>query len=289
MQIPSDIVGLRLPERAVEVDWRRTTNFAAAVGDDNPRFLDDSREGGLQVHPVFPVVLSWPLITELPQLLADRIAPEAFLSMVHGSQRIRYHRPLSPGDELVMSGRVKGAEATRAGALLTIRLEVSDRTGARVYTEELGGLFRGVELAGPPAGGGGAGSQGASLQDAPSWEADLPIPAGAAFVYDGCTDIVFPIHTSQAFARSVGLAEAPLQGTCSLAMAVSQILHREAGGAPAQVEELACVLRRPVLPGTTVRLKVWSVGGDRVRFRLVNQAGQVALQDGALRRMASQG
>ncbi len=276
------MVGLRLPERAVEIDWRRTTNFAAAVGDDDPRFLDDSREGGLQVHPVFPVVLSWPLITELPQLLADRITPETFLRMVHGSQRIRYHRPLSPGDTLVMSGRVKGAEATRAGALLTIRLEVSDRGGARVYTEELGGLFRGVELDGAPEGG-GAGPSDPTRGDAPGWEADLPIPAGAAFVYDGCTDIVFPIHTSTAFARSVGLADPPLQGTCSLAMAVGQVLHRETGGDPGRVEELACVFRRPVLPGTSVRLQVWSDEGAGIRFRLLNHAGDVALQAGELR------
>lgn len=288
LQIPADIVGLRLPERSVEVDWRRTTNFAAAVGDCDPRFLDDSRDGGLQVHPVFPVVLSWPLITSLPELLSERVPPEAFLRMVHASQRIRYHRPLQPGDALVMSGRIAGVEATRAGALVTIRLEASDRDGSPVYTEEVGGLFRGVTPEGSSAGD-ADGGQSAESQSGEGWEDELAIPAGAAFVYDGCTDIVFPIHTSKAFARSVGLPGPPLQGTCSLAMAISRILHREAGGDPVRVAELACSFRRPVRPGAVVRLQVRTGPNGGIQFRLLNDEGQVALRDGFVWRKASSG
>jgi len=280
MLIPSDILGLSLPERVVEADWRRTTNFSAAVGDDDPRFLDDSREGGLQVHPVFPVVLSWPIVTSLPGLLGDRVAPEVFSRMVHATERIRYERPLLPGDALVMTGRVAGLSQTRAGALVTVRVEVTGSAGRPVYTEELGGLFRGVQAEGAPAEGALGDGWDQPLDPDAGWELELPIPKGAAFVYDGCTDIVFPIHTSRAFARAVGLDEPPLQGTCSLAMAVGAILAREAGGDPARLRALFCSFRRPVLPGTSARLQVRKAEGDGIRFRLLNHEGRVALRDG---------
>ena len=54
MRINSDIVGARLKEYTTCVEWRQTTNYAASVGDMNPRYFDDLREGGLSPRPCMP-------------------------------------------------------------------------------------------------------------------------------------------------------------------------------------------------------------------------------------------
>jgi len=55
----------------------------------------------------------------------------------------------------------------------------------------------------------------------------------APFIYDGCTDIHFPIHTSRKFAHDVGLPGIIHQGTATLAYAARELVNREAGGNPA--------------------------------------------------------
>ena len=41
--------------------------------------------------------------------------------------------------------------------------------------------------------------------DQAAWSSDVEIAKTLPYVYDGCTDIVFDIHTSPAYAHSVGL------------------------------------------------------------------------------------
>ena len=282
MNIPTHIAGHLLEPLTTEVEWRATTNFAAAIGDPNPRYLDDSREGGLQVHPVFPVVLSWPLIASLAQRLDGLIPAEAVMRMVHATERIVWRRILVPGDGLQIEGRIQSLSATPAGALVSLALEARRKNGELVYTEEIGGLFRGVSIEGQdlPA----KAETGMKTNFEPIWTEPLPVGASAAHRYDGCTDIVFPIHTSQAFAKAVGLPGIVLQGTCALAMAVSRIVDREAEGDPSRVSEVACSFRKPIVPGSQAQIEVCvrqkAADQQGVGFELKNAIGQVALRDG---------
>jgi len=47
MELDPQFAGARLRPYQTDVDWRRTTNFAAATGDDNPLYFDDRRPEGL--------------------------------------------------------------------------------------------------------------------------------------------------------------------------------------------------------------------------------------------------
>ena len=53
MKLDPKLVGKTLKGLAREVTWRQTTNYAAAVGDANPRYLDDTRHGGIVAPPIF--------------------------------------------------------------------------------------------------------------------------------------------------------------------------------------------------------------------------------------------
>ena len=101
-------------------------------------------------------------------------------------------------------------------------------TAGLVFEEYTGALLRGVRC-----------PEGLRMTVAPpkphelsakaeiAWEATLPIDPLATYVYDGCADNSFPIHTSPRFARSVGLPGIIVHGTETLTFAVREIVNRE--------------------------------------------------------------
>ena len=119
---------------------------------------------------------------------------------------------------------------------------------------------------------------------APLWESRIPIDPLRPHIYDGCTDIVFPIHTSRSFARQVGLPGNILQGTATLAFAVREIINREAGGNPLSLKSVFCRFTGMVFPGTMIRVqlvgKIGKDDGTRLNFIVLNQEGQKAISDG---------
>jgi len=286
VKIPTNIVGTTLAPRSCEVSWRRTTNFAAGIGDVNPRYLDDTRAGGLQVHPVFPVTLSWPVIATIGEQLKGMVPAEAVFRMVHAYERIVWHASLAPGDSIRLEGKIVSVGATPAGALVVLGIEARRTDGEHVYSEDIGGLFRGVETKGMDAGREIEPHTEIENRE-PIWRESFSIPAGASFVYDGGSEIVFPIHTSEAFARGVGLPGIVLQGTCALAMATSRVLRHVSGGDPSRVRELSCRFRKPVFPGTTVYIETLTesnrADAAEVAFRLVNPNGETAIEQGYLK------
>jgi acyl dehydratase len=118
----------------------------------------------------------------------------------------------------------------------------------------------------------------------PHWESRIPIDPLRPHLYDGCTDIVFPIHTSRAFARQVGLPGIILQGTATLAFAVRELINREAGGNPLALKSLFCRFTGMVLPGTAIRVQLAGKSekdnGTDLHFIVLNQEGQKAISGG---------
>ncbi len=285
MKISPKIVGFEVPERKHRIHWRETTNFAAAIGDSNPRYLDDTVKGGLVAPPLFAVSMTWPLLTDLPRHLPDDLSPDIVATMVHATEHLVFHEPIRPGDKLHLRGRVEALVPTQSGAFLVVRSEGMIPGRGTMFTEYGGVLFRGVEVDGDarllsklpevpkPIGDG-----------PPLWQAEIPIERHMPFVYDGCTGIVFPIHTSVRIAKETGLPDIVLQGTASLALAARQIINSECDGIPFALKEIACRFTGMVVPGNPVQFRL--LGRDsaqnrtEVFFDLLANGGNPALGGG---------
>ena len=256
MQIDPAIVGTKLEGLTYEVSWRNTTNYAAALDDTNPMYLDDTRPGGIIAPPLFPVVISWPMIADMPGRLQEGIPPEAIATMVHASEQLIVHRMIRPGDRIRLEGEVCAVVPTSAGCYVVLRLEGEDANGDPVFTEYTGAIFRGVECVGE-----GVGKDRLPVRPLPDpeakpvWEEPIPVSRSAPFLYDGCTDIIFPIHTSRAFATGVGLPDIVLQGTAALAMATKVLVERGADSDPTRLVEIACRFSGYLIPGSTMKLQ----------------------------------
>jgi acyl dehydratase len=256
VKISTDFAGSSLSDYRTEVTWRRTMNYGAAVGDNNPVYFNDERAGGVIGPPMFAVALTWPICERIWEFIqVDDFPKELLATLVHYTEHLTFHRTVRPGDRLTIKGRIAAILPHKAGALMVLRLAAVDQTGAPVFTEHIGGLLRGVQCLGeakisealpeaPAAGGEGT----------PLWENAVFVDPLTPFIYDGCTDIVFPIHTSVAFARSVGLPNIILQGTATLAFAARYLVDLEANADPSLLRSIACRFVGMVLPGTEVRI-----------------------------------
>ncbi len=287
MNISSNIVGLELKEYRTDITWRQTTNYAAAIGDMNPAYFEDTREEGIIAHPVFAVAISWPIVQNLYDYVKLPFSPNVFQTMVHYTECLDIYRPVQPGEHLVIKGTVAAVTPQKAGTHIIFRFEAIDQEGEPVYTEHTGAMLRGVNCK----------DSGQTLPGVPEiwreenskeylWEAEVSISKRSPYIYDGCTDIVFPIHTSPRFAKSVGLPGIILQGTATLALAVSQVVNREMDGDAARIRSIRARFTGMVFPDSVIRVyltrRTMNRGRGELYFRVLNHQGQTSISDGCV-------
>ena len=285
MELSSRFVGTDSKPLTVRVDPRLAMNFAASVGDNNPCYFDDDRNGVI-APPMLAVTMTWRLANPTPEFWYTNDFPlDVQRTQVHYVEHLEWHRPMKPGETLTIVGRVACIAPHRAGTLMVIRYEAADAEGHPVFTEYAGAIMRKVRC---PDGGAGQDTLPCSPQFSgdgpPQWEQAIPIDSLAAHVYDGCADVHFPIHTSKRFAKSVGLRGTILQGTATLSLALREIVNREAGAQPARLRAAGCRFTGMVEPGTEIRVRLLGKGpaekGTGLFFEVLNGTGKRAVSDG---------
>jgi acyl dehydratase len=285
MRIDSSFAGTPLREFRTKASWRQTMNYAAAVNGSCQAYFDDERPGGIIAHPMNCAALTWPVTGNVSDFIESENFPKELIArQVHYTEHLEFHRPVVPGDELLIKGRVAAIEPHRAGSHVIIRFDASGVDGAPVFTEHIGGLMRGVECEGGVRGIDSVPAVPENTTPGTLWESGIAVEQLAPFIYDGCSDIVFPIHTSKKFARAVGLPGIILQGTATLAYAVNEIIEREAGSDPARLSKLYCRFTDMVMPGTLISVRITgridTDGGTDIFFEVLNREGRKAVNKG---------
>ncbi|MBI2469589.1 MAG: MaoC family dehydratase N-terminal domain-containing protein [Candidatus Rokubacteria bacterium] len=282
MRISAGIVGTTAGPRLHAVDARWLMAYAAALGETAPEYLDTLRPEGILAHPLFPVCYEWPVAVDLrAATVPQEVAPRG----VHATHDLRLHRRPRPGDRLRTTATVSGVEARKPGAYVLIRLETVDAAGEPVSTTDYGTLYLGVACDGPPA---ARRSEGRAPAEgvAACWSHPVAIPATLGHIYSECARIWNPIHTDRAFARAADLPDVILHGTATLALAVSEVLRREAAGPATPVVRIACRFAGMVRIPSTVRVRGLGVAataeGRRLRFDALADDGTPAIGDGEL-------
>ncbi len=255
MKINPGLVGTPLKNYQTKITWRETTNYAAAIEDNNPKYFDDSQEDPIVAHPMFAVSVTWPVLSRLEEFIESKDFPkEVLMTQVHYTEHLILHRLIRPGDELSLTGTLKAFLPHRAGTHTIICLEAKDKNGTPVFTEYIGAMLRGVTC----EEGGKAGQVPFIPENNKEaevlWTSAIHIDPLRPYVYDGCSNIEFPIHTSPKFAKAVGLPGIILQGTATLAYAIRELVNIEADKDPARISEIACRFTGMVRPGTDIKV-----------------------------------
>ncbi|MCP4371639.1 MAG: hypothetical protein GY797_26490 [Deltaproteobacteria bacterium] len=65
MKLNANLVGTPLKNYQTKINWRETTNYAAAIQDNNPKYFDDRQKDLILSHPMFAVSVTWPVLSRL--------------------------------------------------------------------------------------------------------------------------------------------------------------------------------------------------------------------------------
>jgi acyl dehydratase len=287
MPLSSATVGTSGDPLVHEIDARWMMAYAAGLGDTLPCYLDTLRPEGIVAHPLFPVCCEWPAILGMRGHAGNSLlTADEHLRAVHATHDLVIHRSVRPGDRLTTRATIAGVERRKPGAYQVTRLDTVDATGAPVCTTWQGGLYRGVEVAGPDRPAVDAPTPPAPVDVSTPVRAGVavPIPTLAAHVYTECARIWNPIHTDRAVAARAGLPGLILHGTATLALAVSQVLRIEAGNDPERVRRVAgrfgAMVRMPSEIVVRILSRSKTPEGDEVRFEVRNIEGEPAVRDG---------
>lgn len=285
MPIAASAAGSALPSATRRITVRDVLAYAAGIGDTCEPVFDDARGEGIAAPPSYCVSLEWPVVSSGRgrQLLGGD--PDELARGVHASQDSHFHRPIRPGDSLTTRGRYAGVRATRAGVLLTTRLETVDGDGRPVVTSWSRSIFRGVDTEGtnaepepPPE------TPRVRLNGTDTSRSEIFVPREMPHVYTECARIWNPIHTERAVALRAGLPDIILHGTATWALAAREVLRACGGGDPARLKRLHGRFTAMIIPGTSIVVEhgpASEIDGARlIAFRVLNAEGREAVSQG---------
>ncbi|OON78452.1 MaoC family dehydratase N-terminal domain-containing protein [Streptomyces tsukubensis] len=124
------------PTEPYEVGREKIREFAAAVNDPNPAYVDPEAAKALGhpdviAPPTFVFSLTYKAAGQVvldPQLGLD------YSRVVHGDQKFAYTRPVRAGDRLVVTSSIDGLKSMAGNDIIDIRGEVHDEAGEHVVT-----------------------------------------------------------------------------------------------------------------------------------------------------------
>lgn len=255
------------PVRAVE--YRA---YAAATDDPNPAY--DGPEGVappmFHVRPFNDLLLG---MARDPDLALD------MLRLVHGEHAMRFHRPLRDGDVLQVTGVLLGLEEKASGRVA--RFGLRGHVGSSLAIEGSTTYFVRAERR---TGGPGAPKKEAVAESPPpDAVCSQPVTLDQATRYAAASGDDNPIHLDATTAKEAGLPGVILHGLCTLALAQRDLVRGWCGGDPTRLASLSVRFARPVFPGDTLSLEVWS-DGPTLRFQTKDGAGRIVLANGLAER-----
>ncbi|MFJ5655701.1 MaoC family dehydratase N-terminal domain-containing protein [Streptomyces microflavus] len=137
MTLDQSFVGRTYPPTpAYEVGREKIREFAEAVGDSHPAYVDVEAARALGhpdviAPPTFVFSITYRAAGEVvqdPQLGLD------YSRVVHGDQKFSYVRPVRAGDRLTVTSTIEAIKSLAGNDIVDIRGDVHDETGELVVT-----------------------------------------------------------------------------------------------------------------------------------------------------------
>jgi len=283
IQISSDIVGAKIKPFHFKVSFRQTSNYAASIFDENKIYYDTNKKNKIVAHPVFPVRISWNIVENINQHWEIDFREKALDSLVHYSEYLELHRLLMPGDELTVHGELTALVPHKLGAKITLKFDYYDKAARLILTEYIAALLFSVKCV-------DSGRTSVELplierieNISPIWVQQIQIPRSAPFIYDGCNDIVYPIHTDIEFAQKRGLPDIILQGTATLAKSVSILIKNELNDVSRLIKVISGKFTDIVVPPNQLSVRLLKKTSQELFFDVKDKNDKIVLKGGFIR------
>lgn len=273
-----DQIGEWSDEQEYLVDPARTIAYALATNDPIAVHLD-----GTLAPPVFAVVPATQVMAE--QTMAV-VPDDLMLRILHGEHDFRFHRPIVPGETLVVRAKAVGVAGKSSGVTVTTLLESrSKERGDLVNEQYFIGFFRGGVFDGRVGEAAPEHTFDESLRmRAPEAIVETKFDADQTFRYAEPAGDPMPIHLDDDFARQMGLPGIIMHGLCTNAMLAHVLIQHAAPDRPERLKRLAVRFSKPGIPGDTMATTI-SRATDRAdravyAFESINSDGDYLIRDG---------
>jgi len=259
-------VGTTRDSEEFRVNSFRLAQFAASLGDDNPR-----HKAGQAAPPTFAHI---PVTQSLMEVLWS--VDKSFY--IHGEQDFHFHRPIVPGQRLKTLTTLQSMRNSGAGAVFVVRSDTSDQNGP-VVTQYAGVVARGEKLdrdVGDPAP-----AKPADLTQGKTEEIVLDIPTDLGLRYAESSRDYSPYTIEKEAAAKLGFPAPILHGLCTMALAARHVVDRACGGDVGRLKRLGCRFTHPLYltPGQKLVTKLKLAPG-RVDFECTDAQGNVVVKRG---------
>ena len=137
MPLNRDYIGRVYPGgRVYEVGREKIREFAEAIGDTNPAYVDPEAARALGhpdviAPPTFAVVIT---LQAGGQAVFDPGLGLDYSRVVHGEQTFIHHRPIRPGDRLASSVTISDIRDAGRNELMVLTMELGTEAGEKVCT-----------------------------------------------------------------------------------------------------------------------------------------------------------
>jgi len=267
-----DFIGREVVFGPNEVTSEAIRSFCTGINEEADLFTQPS-DPGFRAHPFHCVT------SIIPASGKSILNPESeinFQKIVHAGIELNFLEPIRSGDQIRSTAVLETVEQKAKGRLLgfTFNTRNADGTlladGRTLYYERSDA---------PPASSG-------ELEVADEETATVlmvkeidTLPNQSILYAEGSGDR-FPIHTSDEFARSVGLPGMILHGLCTLALSARTVVQRSAKGDWSKLKSISCRFSKIATPGERLRIIGYRNFGGAVDFETYNMSGSSIITDG---------
>jgi len=279
LHISPETIETRIRDHRFTISRQQADDFRSVV-DDTPT----SQAVTDLIHPLFLSRISWHIVENFNQYLSQPIEPKLLKTLVHLSVDLEYKEALEYDKEYRVKSRLCQVTPHRKGTRLTIRFEYfqDDRL---VAVEHTTGILFGVKCNGQGRQSGNIPSK-SRVSEKPIWARTVSIDEKLPYAYAAKAGIDAPIHTDPEFARSIGLPDIILQGTCTFAKAVSVIINEPAFGFEGVAGVSANFTGMLVAPNE-IEVRVLFHSDDRLVFDVLDKDGQAVIKGGNIHKCPS--
>ncbi|MFI6119737.1 MaoC family dehydratase N-terminal domain-containing protein [Streptomyces sp. NPDC051064] len=137
MALDQSFVGRTYPPTpAYEVGREKIREFAEAVGDANPAYVNPEAAKALGYSDVIapPTFVFSITFKAAGQVVQDPQLGLDYSRVVHGDQKFAYVRPVRAGDRLTVTSTIEAIKTMAGNDIVDVRGEVHDESGEHVVT-----------------------------------------------------------------------------------------------------------------------------------------------------------
>lgn len=277
MGLNRECLGKQYKPQTFEVTAEHAKKYALSYNEDNPWFLDESREGGIIAPPLFGVVYSGPSVASA---MFDQELNVNFAYLVHGEQDMYYLRVVKPGDKITSVSWVDKIEEKATGEILSVGVRSWNQKGEDILFSYYSFFIRDPQKKKEKK----EGEKKESEIPEPEKTAKMKVKDDQSYVYADASGDHNPIHVDENFAKSVGFKSVILQGLCTMAFTSKAVIDSYADRDPSRLKRLKVRFSKPVYLGDELETRMWTVGeaGPRkvINYLTVNQDGVPVILNG---------